>query len=85
VRENYEWLPDRGTIFTVVSKADGTVVARTARGRADAKAKGVKFGRKPSLTLHQQREAIRRRDVDGSKGGEIVHCHGRPGIAKNAA
>ena len=26
--ENYEWLPDRGTIFTVVSKADGTVVAR---------------------------------------------------------
>ena len=28
VRENYEWLPDRGTIFTVVSKADGTVVAR---------------------------------------------------------
>ena len=58
---------------------------RTARGGADAKAKGVKFGRKPSLTLHQQREAIRRRDVDGSKGGEIVHCHGRPGIAKNAA
>ena len=26
--ENYEWLPERGTIFTVVSKADGTVVAR---------------------------------------------------------
>jgi DNA invertase Pin-like site-specific DNA recombinase len=38
---------------------------RTARGRADAKAKGVKFGRKPKLTPHQQREAIRRRDVDG--------------------
>ena len=33
---------------------------RTARGRADAKANGVKFGRKPSLTLHQQREAARR-------------------------
>ena len=30
---------------------------RTARGRADAKAKGVKFGRKPKLTPHQQREA----------------------------
>jgi DNA invertase Pin-like site-specific DNA recombinase len=28
-----------------------------ARGRADAKAKGVKFGRKPILTEHQQREA----------------------------
>jgi DNA invertase Pin-like site-specific DNA recombinase len=30
---------------------------RTARGRADAKANGVKFGRKPTLTLHQQQEA----------------------------
>ena len=38
---------------------------RTARGRADAKAKGVKFGRKPKLTPHQQREAIKRRDMDG--------------------
>jgi DNA invertase Pin-like site-specific DNA recombinase len=38
---------------------------RTARGRADAKAKGVKFGRKPKLTPRQQCEAIRRRDVDG--------------------
>jgi DNA invertase Pin-like site-specific DNA recombinase len=38
---------------------------RTARGRADAKAKGVKFGRKPKLTPHQQREAVQRRDGDG--------------------
>ena len=30
---------------------------RTERGRSDAKAKGVKFGRKPKLTEHQQREA----------------------------
>ena len=41
------------------------IIDRTARGRADAKAKGVKFGRKPKLTPHQQREAIQRRDVDG--------------------
>ena len=34
---------------------------RTERGRADAKAKGVKFGRKPKLTPHQKREAIKRR------------------------
>lgn len=34
------------------------------RGRADAKAKGVEFGRKPKLTDHQKREAIRR-DEDG--------------------
>jgi DNA invertase Pin-like site-specific DNA recombinase len=33
------------------------ILERTARGRADAKAKGVKFGRKPKLTPHQQREA----------------------------
>jgi DNA invertase Pin-like site-specific DNA recombinase len=33
------------------------IVERTARGRADAKANGVKFGRKPILTPHQQKEA----------------------------
>jgi DNA invertase Pin-like site-specific DNA recombinase len=33
---------------------------RTARGRADAKEKGVKFGRKPILTPHQQKEARKR-------------------------
>lgn len=33
---------------------------RTARGRAAAKAKGVKFGRKPTLTPHPQKEARKR-------------------------
>ena len=33
------------------------ILERTARGRADAKAKGVKFGRKPTLAPHQQKEA----------------------------
>jgi len=37
---------------------------RTARGRADAKANGVKFGRKPKLTPHQKREPIKRRDEE---------------------
>jgi DNA invertase Pin-like site-specific DNA recombinase len=36
------------------------ILERTERGRADAKAKGVKFGRKPTLTPHQQREARER-------------------------
>ncbi len=36
------------------------IADRTARGRADARAKGVRFGRKPSLTPHQQREARQR-------------------------
>ena len=34
--------------------------ARTSEGRARAVANGVKLGRKPTLTPHQQREAIRR-------------------------
>jgi DNA invertase Pin-like site-specific DNA recombinase len=36
------------------------IAERTARGRADAKAKVVKFGRKPTLTPHQQQEARER-------------------------
>jgi DNA invertase Pin-like site-specific DNA recombinase len=40
------------------------IMERTARGRADAKAKGVKFGRKPSLTPHQQQEALKRMEND---------------------
>jgi DNA invertase Pin-like site-specific DNA recombinase len=46
---------------------------RTARGRADAKANGVKFGRKPKLTPHQKREAIKRRDREG----ETLRSKGR--------
>src|SRR6201997_775753 len=33
------------------------ILEPTARGRADAKPNGVKFGRKPILTPHQRREA----------------------------
>jgi DNA invertase Pin-like site-specific DNA recombinase len=36
--------------------------ARTTEGRARAKARGVKMGRKPKLTPHQQKEAIKRRE-----------------------
>jgi DNA invertase Pin-like site-specific DNA recombinase len=32
------------------------ILERTAPGRADAKAKGNKFGRKPALTPHEQQE-----------------------------
>jgi DNA invertase Pin-like site-specific DNA recombinase len=37
--------------------------ARTTEGRARAVARGVKLGRKPKLTPHQKKEAIRRRDT----------------------
>jgi DNA invertase Pin-like site-specific DNA recombinase len=36
--------------------------ARTGEGRERAKANGVKMGRKPKMTGHQKREAIKRRD-----------------------
>jgi DNA invertase Pin-like site-specific DNA recombinase len=36
---------------------------RTVEGRARAKARGVKMGRKPKMTPHQTKEALRRRDA----------------------
>jgi len=35
---------------------------RTTEGRGRAKARGVRLGRRPKLTVHQQREAIKRRE-----------------------
>jgi DNA invertase Pin-like site-specific DNA recombinase len=35
---------------------------RTGEGRARAIREGVKFGRKPKLTAHQRREALKRRE-----------------------
>ena len=37
--------------------------ARTGEGRERAKARGVKMGRKPKLTPHQQAEALKRREA----------------------
>jgi DNA invertase Pin-like site-specific DNA recombinase len=51
---------------------------RTGEGRARAKVRGVKLGRKPKLTPHQQREALNRRD-SGEPMREIARsynvCH----------
>jgi DNA invertase Pin-like site-specific DNA recombinase len=49
--------------------------ARTGEGRERAKARGVKMGRKPKLTNHQKREAIRRRDIDGEPVREIARSY----------
>ena len=48
---------------------------RTGEGRERAKARGVKLGRKPKMTPHQQREAIRRRDVDGETLADIARTY----------
>ena len=49
--------------------------ARTSEGRERAKARGVKLGRKPKLTDHQKREAIRRRDIDGETVRDIARSY----------
>jgi DNA invertase Pin-like site-specific DNA recombinase len=49
--------------------------ARTSEGRERAKARGVKLGRKPKLTEHQKREAIRRRDREGEPVREIARTY----------
>jgi DNA invertase Pin-like site-specific DNA recombinase len=49
--------------------------ARTSEGRDRAKARGVRLGRKPKMTEHQKREAIKRRDRDGEPVREIARSY----------
>jgi DNA invertase Pin-like site-specific DNA recombinase len=48
---------------------------RTGEGRARAKARGAKLGRKPKLTPHQQREAIKRRDEENEPVRDIARSY----------
>ena len=47
---------------------------RTGEGRARAVSRGVRMGRKPKLTTHQRREAIKRRD-QGDPVREIARSY----------
>jgi DNA invertase Pin-like site-specific DNA recombinase len=58
----------------VAVKLERRIAERTARDRADAKAKGVKSGRKPILTTHQQLEA-RARAVAGEPQRSIARSY----------
>ena len=49
--------------------------ARTGEGRERTGARGVRMGRPPKLTSHQQREAIRRRDRDGETLADIARSY----------
>lgn len=50
--------------------------ARTGEGRERAKARGVRLGRKPKLTVHQRREALARRDDAGEPLADIARSYG---------
>jgi DNA invertase Pin-like site-specific DNA recombinase len=50
------------------------ILSRTSEGRDRAKARGVKFGRKPKLTKHQRDEAKRRKE-DGETLMEIARSY----------
>jgi DNA invertase Pin-like site-specific DNA recombinase len=52
-----------------------SIRARSGEEHERAKARGVQLGRKPRLTPHQQREAIRRRDVDGETLADIARSY----------
>ena len=49
--------------------------ARTGEGRARAVARGVKMGRPPKLTAHQQKEAIKRRDQGEETLADIARSY----------
>jgi DNA invertase Pin-like site-specific DNA recombinase len=51
------------------------ILARTGEGRTRAKAKGVRFGRPPSLTPHQRQEAIQRL-ADGVAQADVARTYG---------
>jgi DNA invertase Pin-like site-specific DNA recombinase len=68
-------MDDRRPIGVAAKLERRRIKERTERGRADAKAKGVKFGRKPKLAAHQQREAVMRREEDGETLRSIARSY----------
>jgi DNA invertase Pin-like site-specific DNA recombinase len=50
------------------------ILARTSEGRTRAQLRGVRFGRKPKLTAHQQQEALARR-ANGEALVEIARSY----------
>jgi hypothetical protein len=55
------WAKPRDQAVAIHNVAEQLIRARTSGSRSCAKARGVKLGRKPKLTAHQRREAIKRR------------------------
>jgi DNA invertase Pin-like site-specific DNA recombinase len=52
------------TVLGGLAEFEGDLIrTRTGEGRARAKARGVRMGRKPKMTPHQMKEALRRRQA----------------------
>ena len=51
------------------------ILARTDDGRKRAQARGVKFGRPPTLTAHQRQEAIQRL-AEGATQADLARTYG---------
>jgi DNA invertase Pin-like site-specific DNA recombinase len=51
------------------------ILARTGDGRKRAKARGVRFGRPPALTVHQRQEAIQRL-TEGATQADLARTYG---------
>ena len=63
------------TLLAAIAEFERDLIReRTGDGRKRAMAKGVKFGRKPKLTLHQQQEALARR-ANGEALVEIARSY----------
>jgi len=67
-----------GRLMLIVLGGRELIRVRTGEGRERAKAKGVKMGRKPKLTDHQKRAAIRRRDHGAETLAEIGRSYYDP-------
>lgn len=51
----------------------GRILARANGGRAEARKRGVKFGPKPKLAAHQEKEAVRMVHVQGLSLRSVAH------------
>jgi DNA invertase Pin-like site-specific DNA recombinase len=51
----------------------GRILARANGGRAEARKRGVKFGPKPKLAAHQEKEAVRMVHVQGLSLRAVAH------------
>jgi DNA invertase Pin-like site-specific DNA recombinase len=67
------------TVFGGLAEFERDLIrTRTGEGRARAVARGVKMGRKPKMTPHQMKEALRRREAgepmrDIAKDFDVSH------------